>query len=355
MKRVLTSSLLALLAVGMGFLPSIAAVPQGLTPAQLSQVGGGDLIEAAQREGKVVVYTSNTSTEAEFLAKHFMETFPKIQVEVVRRGGGELYELIASELTGGRFRGDVIEESSPALLTRLQKLFLVLDHYTSPSDGLYKNPYVVPGLFHTPWLILHGFAYNSALVSGGNVPSTWKDLLNPAFDGRRSVVAASAGGCAEALWYVLDKLVGESYWREMAARKPVISTSNGLMIQMVARGQVLVTTMLDEAARLQIRRGAPVAMIFPKEGVAPCVTVSSIARKAPHPNAARLWLNWTLSDLGQGVWVKELDLFSLREGMPGPAGINRKDVKIMWFDPQFLILHRDEFVKHWAQLFNYTP
>ncbi len=355
MKRFLKSNLLALLTVGMGFLPSNAAVPPGLTPGQVSQLGGADLIEAAQREGKAVVYTSNTSNEAEFLAKRFMESFPKVQVEVVRRGGGELYELIASELTGGRFRGDVIEQSSPALLTRLQKLFLVLDHYTSPSDGSYKNPYTVPGLFHTPWLILHGFAYNSALVTGGSVPSSWKDLLNPAFDGRRSVVAASAGGCAEALWYVLDRLFGESYWREMAARKPVISTSNGLMIQMVARGQVLVTTMLDEAARPQIKRGAPVSLVVPKEGVAPCVTVSGVARKAPHPNAARLWLNWSLSELGQGVWVRELDLFSLREGMPEPAGINRKEVKIVWFDPQFLIVHRDEFVKRWAQLFNYTP
>ncbi len=349
------AAVLALLGVVLGLTPTNAAAPPALTPSQIAQLGGADLIDAAQREGRVVVYTANTQAEAEYVAQRFMEQFPRVQVEVVRRGGGELYELAAAELTANKFRGDVIEQSSPALLTRLQQLFLVLDHYTSPSDALYKSPYVVPGFMHVPWLILHGFAYNSALVHSAPAPSGWKDLLDPAFDGRRSVVAATAGGCAESVWYVLDRLFGENFWRDVAARKPVISTSNGLMLQMVTRGQVLITTMLDEAARPQIKRGAPLVMVYPREGAAPCPTVSGIARKAVHPNAARLWVNWSLSELGQGVWVRDLGLFSLREGMPGPAGINPKDVKIIWFDPHYMILHRDEIVKRWAQIFNYTP
>jgi len=335
-------------------IPTTAAPPP-LTQAQLGELGGAQLIEAAQREGGVVVYTAVTGNEAEYLAKRFMEQFPGIRVELVRRGGGELYELIAAEVTAGRFRGDVIEQSSPALLTRLQTLFLVLEPYTSPSDAKYNNPYVVSRLFHTPWLILHGFAYNTALVRGGDIPTRWRDLLNPAFDGRRSVVSATGGGCAEALWFVLDKQVGQGYWREMAARKPIITSSNGLMIQMLARGEVVVTTMLDVAARPQIKQGAPVTMVYPRDGVAPCVNVTGVTKKAPHPNAGRLWLNWTLSELGQTVWVKELGLFSLRQGMPDPPGINRRDLNIIWFDPRPLASNRDAFVKRWTEVFNYTP
>jgi len=350
-----SAALMILLLVWAGLAPApirAAAPPPPMTPAQISQLGGQDLIDAAEREGHMVLYTANTESEADHLAQRFMEQFPRVQVEVVRRGGGELYELIAAELTANKFRGDVIEQSSPALLTRLQQLFVVLDHYTSPSDSAYKTPYVVPGLIHAPWLILHGFAYNSAAVT--TKPSSWKDLLNPAFDGRRSVVAATAGGCAESVWYVLDRLYGDSFWRDVAARKPVVSTSNGLMLQMVTRGQVLITTMLDEAARPEIRRGAPVTMVYPTEGVAPCPTVSGVVRKAAHPNAARLWENWSLSELGQDVWVKEFGLFSLRTGMPAPTGITPPS-KILWFDPQTLIIHRDEIVKRWTQIFNYTP
>lgn len=331
------------------------AAPASLTPAQIRELGGAQLIDAARREGQVVVITALTAAEAEFMAGRFMDTFPEIKVELVRRGGGEQYELVVSELTAGRFRGDVIEQSSPALLTRLQERFLVLDRYTSPSDAKYKNPYVVAGLFHTPMLFLHGFAYNTALVTGGDVPRQWRDLLNPKFDGRRSVVSATGGGCAEAVWYVLEKQLGERFWQDMAARKPVITSSNGLMIQMLARGEVMVTTMLDVAARPQMKRGAPVQMVYPSDGVAPCVIVSGVTKKAPHPNAARLWLNWMLSDLGQNVWVKELDLFSLREGTPEPAGVRRQDVNIIWFDPRFLVSNRDAFVKRWTEVFRYTP
>jgi len=331
------------------------AGPAPLTPAQIQELGGAALIEAARREGRVTVITALTAAEAEFMARRFMETFPEIQVELIRRGGGEQYELVASELVAGRFRGDVIEQSSPALLTRLQERFLVLDRYTSPSDGKYKNPYVVPGLFHTPFLQLHGFAYNTALVTGQDIPRRWRDLLNPRFDGRRSVVSATAGGCAEAVWYVLEQEFGVRFWQEVAARKPIITTSNGLMIQMLARGEVMVTTMLDVAARPQMKRGAPVQMVYPVDGVAPCVFVSGVTKKAPHPNAARLWLNWTLSAMGQDVWVRELDLFSLREGAPEPAGVRRQDVNIKWFNPRFLVSNRDAFVKRWTEVFNYTP
>jgi iron(III) transport system substrate-binding protein len=342
------------LALLFGVAVTSAQVPANLTAEQIDELGGAELIEAAQREGRVVIYSALTQSLLDQLAQHFMRTFPGIEVETVRHGGGQLYEVIAAEARSNQLRADVIEQSSWALMADLQQQFEVLTPYTTPSDEYYDPLFPeYHGTLITPRTQLHLMAYNTALVQADEVPRTWDDLLNPAFDGRRSVVTATGGGCAEALWYMLGQTKGPEYFQAVADTNPVISDANGLMIQALARGETLITTMLDAVALTQIGQGAPVAIVYPEEGVAACSHASGVARQAANPNAARLWYNWTVSELGQRVWTDEIGGYSLRRGMPLPEGVDQ--VTIYEPDLQWLVDNRDEFVTTWARQFNYTP
>lgn len=324
------------------------------------ELGGADLIAKAEKEGHVTVYTANTLEQAQRMADAFHKTFPKIKVELQRQAGSDLFELVQSEMHANKLRADVIEESDLGLEEALPKDLFAKQQ--SPSDSAFKHEWPAAGAFYPAYVDPHGFAYNSALVKGADVPTSWQDYLNPAFNGQRAHVAPPAGGCSWVLGLYEGKVLGEqmrgdheAFWKAVAATKPSISPSNGEMIQRLSQGELKISTMLESAAALPISQGAPVKFVFPKEGLPACDIVTGIVAKAPHPNAARLYENWSLSKRGQSAWVG-FGGFSGRTDVPHPKG-TPPGLKI-WDTPLDLYLDdgfKNKWESQWNSIFHYTP
>jgi iron(III) transport system substrate-binding protein len=321
------------------------------------ELGGASLIEKAKEEGRVVVYTAQTDEQAGGLTEAFEKDFG-IDVELVRKPGAELGVIIASEAEAGKLRADVVEQSDINEAERLNEEFDLFETYESPSDAQYPSQYPI-GPFYPPYRILHGFAYNTSLVDEADAPKTWEDYLDSAFDGRRAHVAIGGGGCSWALGLFEGKVLSQGqdhteYWQKVADKDPVLSVSNGQLVQQLAQGELEITTMLDSVARGAIGTGAPIEMVYPPEGLAPCDYASGVVREAEHPNAARLFVNWTLSERGQSVWVEDVGGFSLRKGMPTPE--DAPDEVNVWEMPlsEYRSLQRP-WAAEWNQMFDYTP
>ena len=101
------------------------------------------------------------------------------------------------------------------------------------------------------------------------------------------------------------------------------------------------------------RDGAPVEIFFPPEGVPLNPYASGITKTAANPNAAKLFLNWCLSEEGQAFMIKELGyLTSLKKPPVYPEGFDPKVVKV-WAPNMKDDKLRNAWIEEWNKIYGY--
>jgi len=147
------------------------------------------------------------------------------------------------------------------------------------------------------------------------------------------------------------QVLGENYWKEQAATKPQLYPSGAPLSDALVRGEVTIAPLLYNIIWTKKKDGAPIEIFFPPEGAPINPYASGIPKTATHPNAARLYLNWCLSEEGQTFMIKELgNLTSLKKAPAYPEGFDPAKVNI-WV-PKF-----DEYQKYnlpWIEEWNKT-
>ncbi|MBP9950238.1 MAG: ABC transporter substrate-binding protein [Cypionkella sp.] len=159
------------------------------------------------------------------------------------------------------------------------------------------------------------FLVNKDLVA--NVPADWSDLMKPEYAGQvalagdprasnQAILAVMAAGMAGgAAAGEAAGLAGLEYFKALNAAGnfvPVIGKAGTL-----AQGTTPITVMWDYnalAARDTLAGNPPVEVVVPASGVLAGVYVQAISAYAPHPNAAKLWMEYLYSDEGQLLWLK---------------------------------------------------
>jgi iron(III) transport system substrate-binding protein len=339
--------------VGLALVVGFAAGP-AVAASVVDELGGEALIQAARKEGKVVVYTSNILSISRTLQLAFNKRFPDISVELVRLGGGALHSKIMTEHAAGKLVADVLEYSDRGLIQRAIERGIVGKH-TAPTDGLYPAPTKISGMVYPGSVYLYLIAYNPVLVT--DPPKNWMDLVDARFRGKIGLVPAELGGTpwmtALFQYQVLGKN-SESYWQKLAAQKPRFFTSAAPLGKSVVSGETPVAVALDVVSLEDIKQGAPVKMVYPPEGVVVIVFNNAVTAAPKHPNAGRLWLNWTLSREGQEVWTKQIGGLSARTDIDPPAGAPRKVNTWQASEGDFVKL-RDSYTRRWNEIFGYKP
>ena len=99
-------------------------------------------------------------------------------------------------------------------------------------------------------------------------------------------------------------------------------------------------------------KGAPVAFVFPEEGIISIPGVMGVMDHAPHPNVARLFLDWYLGVPGQTVMTQTIKNYSARTDVPPPpGGVPLTEFKLIvpedW--DAFLKTHT-QFVREWDKM-----
>lgn len=323
------------------------------TADEVAHLGGQDLIDAAADEGQLVIYTAQLPNAAERLAEVFGERFG-VTVDVERRSGSELHELVQTEIEAGQFQGDIIEQTGPEALVELQENYELFAPADSPNTDRYAAADVLSGSIYTPIAFIQTFAVNTDLVP--EMPDSWADFASAEYNGRRAVVPPAAGGSAWLASLFQYQELGDGspeYWEELAAGESVIVGSNTTMGDMLARGEVAITSMIDSIITPMADDGLPVAAVFPEEGVVK--TPIGIARVEDSANsaAAELYMNWWLSD-GQDVFVDEFSGYSSMEGIATPDHWP-DDVTVWEADFDDYVNLQSELIPVWNDLFDYVP
>src|SRR6185437_5621608 len=164
--------------------------------------------------------------------------------------------------------------------------------------------------------------FNKNTLPPGPPPQSWRDLLKPEFKDRKLVIQNAAAGTQFNWNYLLEHALGADYVKQFAAQQPMVMATGAQLTDAVTRGEVLVSAALDHwRAFTPEAKQAGLVAVYPAEGVPLTLAPVGMLTGAPHPNAAKLFIDFILSQEGQRLLDTELyGMYSMRADVPPPAG-----------------------------------
>src|ERR1044071_519701 len=281
------------------FLPALAALLAFATQASAQDAEHRTLLERARKEGELVWYTTAGLQDSKPMADEFQKEYPFIKPSVVRAGSGVLVNKILNEARAQKVFFDVCNtnhENIPPLKKRG-----LIARYVSPEAQFYDDDLKDPeGYWHSAYVVPWFLGYNTRLIKKDEAPKSYAELLNPKWKGGKIALGSDNGalilGGLIKVWG-RDKAVG--YFRELAAQQPaILAGSPSNRIQLLAAGEFPMTLAAGNTLQSFAARGAPIDWVA-LEPVFVQVNAIMIAAQAPHPSAARLFVDFALSRKGQ--------------------------------------------------------
>ncbi len=287
-------------------------------PASGSSTGGSSmdaLIAAAKKEGNltVIALPHDWVNYGEMIQKFSDKYGIKInELNPDGSSGDEIEAIKANKDNKGPQAPDVIDVGlsfgPQAKADKLIQPYKVSTWDTIPADQ--KDP---DGYWYGDYYGVLAFEINKGVVK--NLPADWSDLLKPEYKGQVALagdprtanqaimtVAAAAlanGGTFE------NPMPGLDFFNKLNKAGnfvPVIAVPGT-----VASGETPITIRWDYNALSNRDKSAgnpDVGVIIPKTGIVAGVYIQAISAYAPHPNAAKLWMEYLYSDEGQLIWLK---------------------------------------------------
>jgi iron(III) transport system substrate-binding protein len=331
--------------VAAGCSSSTSSPQSSASPASLNATnaaGLAALIKQAKEEGTVVVYGGAPTQSGTRIAAAFKAAYG-ITVEFTHLTSGPTETKITAEVTSGNVQADAFQIADPSYTNQLAAQGELLPAKVSPPS--YYPSSDVSKYCVTENVTTASVIYNTKNVPAGQVPTTINDLLNnPAWKGKLALDDPHAGLGTLAFYYALYKAYGKGVFTRLAAMNPRVLTESSAAAPLVASGEAdFAMPNYGNTAALQAT-GAPVANAFPAPGITLAGTLCALA-KAPHPAAALLLLQWTMTKAGQEAWNGGGNGGSPIAGLAGtipiPAGYQTVDLAAVANDEQLLLGYFD--------------
>ena len=257
------------------------------------------LIEGAKKEGSLVLYTSMTVDQAQKLNDAFRAKYPFLQVHMFRAVGERLLTKIMTETQAGRFDFDVVQSAeTQAYFLKKRNL---LGRYLSPeTKQLQKGFFDAEGYWAAIYMMPNIIAYNTRMLKRSEVPVTDEDLLNPKWRGKIGMDRTKPEWFS---WKLkrLGQEKGLAYMKKLGAQEFRLYSGLTIITGLLAAGEfpLVLNTYIHNAEDAK-RKGAPVDWVA-QDPVFTKFQPIGVAAKAPHPNAAKLFVDFMLSEEGQRI------------------------------------------------------
>jgi len=284
------------------------------------------LIDGAKKEGKVVWYTALSIQDAEVLTKRFEQTYPFIKTETLRLVTDALLTKILTETKAGVPNSDVIE--IPGIAGNILKKEGMFDKYASTESNAYPAAMKDPGGTWTSFFI-HTLVlvYNTQLVKKEELPRTYEDLINPKWKGK-VVLRDEDFETFGMMLKVMGREKGMNFMRRLGGQGVDLRNSFTLAVQGVASGEIPLGMNLYGTHTEEFKKkGAPVDWV-PMEFVLTTVEPLAVSARAPHPAAARLFIDFLLSKEVQSI-LRDRSRISSRPDVPPDPPELTKGLKLI--------------------------
>jgi len=283
-------------------------------------------LSKAKAEGKVAFYANITAVEP--IMKAFTDD-TGIKAEYTRISTTKFVATAITEFEAGKFMADVVQGPLPVL--ELLKEKGMLAPYRSPAAAGYPEWASKDDRIQLFGIEYVGLIYNKELVKPADVPKTYEDLTDPKWK-NKIVMANPANHPTTIAWLIGLKehvFKSEAAWMKfvkgLAANKPMFVASFGPTPAPIESGEKLIGISMPK----YIITKAPAPLDWahlsqPLMGTPRAIAVSSTA---PHPNAARAFVDYWLSKKAMGMSANDVGEYVLAPGVYPPiAGMDKAKV-----------------------------
>lgn len=280
------------------------------------------LLAGAKKEGKIILYTSSNPQDLHPLFGAFRKKYPFITPQSYDANCPELAEKFLAEERAGKHLADVIACDSWDT-ERLKKENLVA-RFISPSAEKFLSGMKDPdGYWATDNYTFYVLGYNKTMIRENELPKSWFDLADPKWQGQIAVHIL-----AHRLYAGWEQRWGEEKARQLVEglkkQKLLLRKGWSQIPRLMAAGEFpLAIAFVHHIEQLKTMK-APVDWVKTFDPLPANIRGTAVSANAPHPNAARLFVDFYLSKEGQQVvasWGK----------VPG-----NPEVKPIYFDPKEL-------------------
>jgi iron(III) transport system substrate-binding protein len=314
-----------------------------------------------------VIYAATDTAAANPLIRDFEAVYPGVKVEYNDLNSTEMYNRFISEKAAGGGSADVLWSSAMDLQIKLVNDGAAASYASPeipklPAWAVFKNEAF--GTTYEPIAIV----YNKRLLTADDVPQSHADLVRmlrekaDKFKGKVTTYDIEKSGLGFLL-ITQDSKLNPNFWelaRALGAAGARFQSSTGTMMERISSGENLLGyNVLGSYALVRAKKDPAIGVVLPKDYTLIMSRVMFMSKTAPHPNAAKLWIDYLLSKRGQTIVANQSDLGAIRADVEGEltaAGLAKSlgpSLKPIPVSPELLAYldqaKRLDFIKQWQQ------
>jgi iron(III) transport system substrate-binding protein len=302
-----------------------AAPAQGNAPAAAAP----SLEELAKKEGKVVVFSPSKGALMDNMGIEFKKKYG-IEVENIYLGSTQIINRLRAEKDNPT--GDVWVGAGGIIPFLVGKKEGVLEPYkVTGYDFPEKNGEIVmrdkDNYFHGAWILTLGWAYNTQKGTPADVPANFSDFFDPKWKNQVEMADPAASGTA--VLFIMSHILKykdagkteDQAWADLkkfTANVKRFPESGGGPSQDVSKGDIKVGMAFDQQTYLLKAKKEPVEWVLP-QNTPVVIDPAGLVAKAPHQNAAKLYLEFLASKEGQTLVANDGPYMPVRPDVPPAA------------------------------------
>jgi iron(III) transport system substrate-binding protein len=259
-----------------------------------------ELVEGAKKEKKVLLYTTMDLPQTIQIVHDFVQKYPFLDLEIHPLETETLVKKVEDEARRGLFIWDVLLGGGGLFRPLFQANLLA--SYHSPqregvSEGLHDRGGYWSGYYINPFVL----GYNTALLKEGEIPKSYGELLDPRWSGKRIAIDRTAHGLLRGLAPIWGEDKAMAYLKQLAQQHPVMARASVVAVDSMHSGDVSMVIARGPVIQgYKQKLGSPIDWVA-LEPVVAQIDAVMLSGQSPHPHAARLFIDFTLSREGQSA------------------------------------------------------
>jgi iron(III) transport system substrate-binding protein len=331
----------------------LATLAQAAGAAEIALYRSADrqarLEKGAKAEGEFVWYTSVNAEDIQRILEVFEKRYPFIKPKPVRLTSARIVQRYTTESQANTFLADIVD-TNDAHIEFFRRKGMLQPYYTPMAEKFDKRFVQAQGYWVANRVTMLVLGYNTRLVKATDPPRRYEDLLDPKWKDQLALEREDSPWFM-ALMEHWGEQKGKAFFQRLRAQNPKIRSGHTHLAQLIAAGEdPLSPNIHSQGMASGQRRGAPVDWTN-LEPVVASSNVSALAKNAPHPNAALLFLDFMLNkEAGQRV-IREVNRIPTHpEVLPNPPRL-REGFDFINVDPVKYNDKIDHYTKLWHDWF----
>lgn len=306
----------------------------GNSLSAVTSLSASQLRSKAEQEGQLNWYTTFAANDVSNMVTAFNKVYPKIKVNALRLSAAQLPTRVITEQRGQEFNADVVSGDAPQV-DQLINANALQPYCPADQQPLPSGQTMPKGYCGNVYVVTTVIVYNPTALGrlGLRPPKTFEDLTAPAWKGHFSM-DPSAVNLYEGLINTMGHDRALALLKALGANQPKLVESHTLALTQVEAGEPPASASAYGYKTASDARKNPGKVAFVNPAPLPTsFTPIDIARSAPHPAAATLFVNWMTSRQGQQAIIDTTNHTSLRTDVRNDATVwNPRQWQPAWGD-----------------------